>query len=566
MKLILIILTFFCFSISQAKTCQDLFKKEIPKTSTLDSTALDNISIAFDFLSKDFELVVEKEDFVAFTEQKSSLKALMTINKAKNGYLSSLIYHYFLKYFSNYESIPSDKFDSLNDLIVKYSENYAHFESLWTLIKDYKKPKTSYQAKSKLIGFLKYHNAFFSLALGKEINLLNENELLDFFDVKTREDLISRVEENYIQYGIISEKIKERLSQSKNTQNLKANRSLRNILDELLIYFFNSTDAIPFSKNDLGFYNRNGSLDEVSKLIKMLHLRPEREEHYFNDLKQIQSLAEYFNNKVGQLHGFHMLIFEKAAEEAHGKFLFLHGRSNSKGIFDTRSYLHLKILIENSEIIRAIAEQNMEEYLNKSDAINFRIDEALNAVAQIEITSDKLKDALIDLNKKITELKINDFNLDIEEIQKNLFSLEMQIDQIREEVSQKLRNEAIENYADLNSRWQRLIADRTYNLKGIDYKKVSFSKEVIDFFSNDPVMGARYLSVLAKSYVAIKKESGLRRLPTIHPDMRDIKLIRSHGKVRIVGRLVGDTIYFFHIYNSEKAYDNKNMERIINNF
>ena len=106
-----------------------------------------------------------------------------------------------------------------------------------------------------------------------------------------------------------------------------------------------------------------------------------------------------------------------------------------------------------------------------------------------------------------------DFGLDIASLEQKIFRIETEIDGIRETIATKLRRESIDSFHDLNNRWVRLIPDKLYDLEGIDYKRVSFSKDVIKDFSDNPLLGARYLAALSKILCFYKSRIWLKKAP-----------------------------------------------------
>jgi hypothetical protein len=140
------------------------------------------------------------------------------------------------------------------------------------------------------------------------------------------------------------------------------------------------------------------------------------------------------------------------------------------------------------------------------------------------------------------------------------------IDKLLQEWSRQKQRIDIDFFNQLDFQWELLLPQKAYKIKGLDYQAVVFSAEVIDFFKKNPERGSFFLAALSKGYVAHQNSSGLRKINSIHPDFRDIKLLKHGGKVRIVGRLVASTIHFFFIYDHERPYDTPEMHRLIQRF
>jgi hypothetical protein len=135
-----------------------------------------------------------------------------------------------------------------------------------------------------------------------------------------------------------------------------------------------------------------------------------------------------------------------------------------------------------------------------------------------------------------------------------------------QEWSRQKQREDIEFFNQLDFQWDLLIAQKPYKLSGLDYDAVVFGAEVIAYFQRNLERGSFFLTALSKGYVAHKNSSGLRKINAIHPDFRDIKLLKHGGKVRLVGRLIGRTIHFFYVYDDDRAYDDGEMYRLIQRY
>jgi len=215
---------------------------------------------------------------------------------------------------------------------------------------------------------------------------------------------------------------------------------------------------------------------------------------------------------------------------------------------------------------RAVVEENIADYIEQADRINARIKNLQESINRALSRFPNYGDQVFQLREKLTTLEVLDFESNIENIDEKLMSIEFSLDEMIEAALKDTRNENISDFKDLNNRWGRLIAGKKYNIEGVGYQSVVFTDAVINHFSERPLLGTRFLAAFSKSYVAVKGSTGLRRLPNIHTDFRDIKIIKSHGKTRIVGKLIGDTIHFFHIYESDKAYNTGHMDNLIENY
>src|SRR5690606_38057217 len=121
--------------------------------------------------------------------------------------------------------------------------------------------------------------------------------------------------------------------------------------------------------------------------------------------------------------------------------------------------------------------------------------------------------------------EIQDFQKDLTDIANQLKEINLQKDILTEKILETVSKDSITNFDDLNFRWDRLTADKVYELKGLDYTAVVFTKDVVNAFEHNLLTGSRFLAALSKSYVSIKNASGLRKLSGIHEGFRDIKVI-----------------------------------------
>ncbi len=140
------------------------------------------------------------------------------------------------------------------------------------------------------------------------------------------------------------------------------------------------------------------------------------------------------------------------------------------------------------------------------------------------------------------------------------------IERLLQEWARQKQKLDIEFFTQLNFQWELLLPQKAYKVKGLDYDSVVFNENVIEFFAKNLERGSYFLAAFSKGYVPNQNSSGLRRIPAIHSDFRDIKLLKHGGKVRVVGRLVGRTIHFFSIYDQDHPYVYDEIHRMIQRF
>jgi hypothetical protein len=219
-------------------------------------------------------------------------------------------------------------------------------------------------------------------------------------------------------------------------------------------------------------------------------------------------------------------------------------------------------------------EIQLEETLMDIEGFNNRIDQLLTqAESALSVASVNQKldtefyASLQKYSKKIIDLKIDDLNPQLlSERSAELERLQFNFEKTLHEFYRQKQKQEIDSVAELGAQWDLLLPQKNYQMNGSDFDSVVFSRDVIEYFQKNLERGSFFLTALSKGYVAHHNSSGLRRIPAIHPDFRDIKLLKHGGKVRIVGRLVERTIHFFFIYDHDQAYDDGEMRRVIQRF
>ncbi len=538
--------------------CQEIYQKPAPSPARLNEI-LDGVEIALEALSQQ-SFRASKQEVLEFGRADSSFKSLRYFEGDHTSAITRLWSLIMKQAFHSRTLETQENVARAEQLYNQYRDIFKAKAPLAQLLGLAKKNKSSYQGKVGLVEVLKMYSLVVSQALGREYNLLKQEDLFDLFGVKTRKELEEKVQVNENEYSAFLERIQEFVVQ-------KSVRNVGHVEQDLVTHFFKDPHARPFTAQDRSFFQRNSSYEEVQGLVIQLRLPAAQQEAYLNDLLILKNaLSNHGEGARRQQHRMNALLLMRAAEEVYGHIPFIYTRKLQSGFFDYHSYIQLRQLIEGAETARVIVEEKMSDYLDRSDALNARIEEALETLGTIARRHPEREPETEAWRETLNSLEVRDFERNLDRRSQEVFRIEMQIDRVREEIATQRRRDSIEDFYDLNNRWQRLIPAKTYNLEGVDYTKVAFTADVISHFSANPLLGARYLAALTKSYVAIKKESGLRRFPSIHPEMRDIKIIRRHGKIRIVGRLVGDTIHFFYVYASEKPYTNRQMEKIVDHF
>lgn len=544
--------------------CESLFAHS---TTTRSNSAFEDqmqaIERALDLLQSS-DLTPSNEEYAAFIRNNSSFKALTWLNRT---YQSELTDFWALLMQRTFSDRALETGENILRAELAFEDYYRYFnnqQSLRQLLSLAKKTKTQRLGKLGLIRLLKGYSLFLSHAMGREIDLLKESDLLELFGVDSRNELVERVKE-------LEDLHESFLGRIEVFATREVERTAAQIQFELTEVLFGNRDFIPFDRNDRGFYQRNGSQKEVESLIKALAMPPEREAFFLNDLSITNSQDSNLISGV-DTHRTNVLIALRGAFETLAEVPFIRltvdgmrRRSSTGKPFDSKIYLRVRKLIQDTEYTRTMIEERMNNYLDQASAINQRIEDIRLGINDVLHRYPQWSESVEGIRDSLVEIEVRDFDQDLSSLSQQIFQVEVAMNHLREQIADSIRKEGIDQFIDLNNRWDRFISGKKYELSGIDYKYVVFNQTVLDAFRKDHLLWSRYMITLQKSYVSLKKSSGLRRLPLIHHDMRDIKLIKAGGKIRIVGKLIGDTIYFFSVFNGE-AYQDGPMSHLVETY
>lgn len=556
--------SFFCFLILWIPqlyaqgSCREYFHSS--QTHSVPFTEwMSRIDKGIKELSSVDDFKATNQELKEFNNSESSYKALQTFDR--QGAMSTMQFWMIAmqRAFPDVSLETRENVRRAEKLYDRFAEIFNKLPKFHQLQAQAKKAKLERSSKLAMIQILKMHSAWLSVVLGKEINLLKQKDLLELFNAQTRNEFSSEVRRQEDAYEDFLLRVNPFMVK-------EIQRRSYDVYSELNLHFFGARNAQAFSVSDRGFFLRNATMEEVLPLLEALRLPRASLEKYKRDMEILRDQFPKTEAGARDTHRYFALMLMRAAEEVYGERISVGASWFQRGMFHPSAYMALKRQIENAETVRAIIEEQIANYVSRSDSFNARLQEVRDGMRYIEVHSPEAQDQIENLHHKISDLEVKDFGADMDFLDKALFQIEVQLDLIRETAASLKQKESILDFLGLNNRWQRLLPNKTYRIAGVDYKGVRFSPEVVDYFAHNPLLGSRYLAALGKSYVAVLGESGLRRLPSIHPDMRDIKIIRSHGKIRLVGRLINGTIHFFHVYASEKPYDNRRMEQVIEHY
>lgn len=315
--------------------------------------------------------------------------------------------------------------------------------------------------------------------------------------------------------------------------------------------------------------------DDLTKYLYYLHLPKERAIYYFTRLKWAYSnvmasgLPPAEDKALKAARG--IMSFSEAAFE-----VFPELRPEQPHRIMTAGFFNLlaRKAIDYHHFYE-ISEHRLEENLAAATALNEKIEliteevEFALRIRQKLGADHQLDDKISGILDKAQSLKIMDLELESEaEANWNhVHNLHFELNQIIESILADHQKQSIVDFRELNFRWSRVLEDHAYKIEGLDFDEVIFGKETLDFFVRDTErLGDRFLSALEKGYVRQKGETGIRKAPDIHRDFRYLKVKKSHGKVRILGKIVGRKLYLFSIFNKDENFDQDKIRHLMNHF
>lgn len=409
------------------------------------------------------------------------------------------------------------------------------------------------------------------------VDLTSRQDLLRFMNVRETGTIAiawARIQADYYNY----------LESEKAPATIGGRTTSQDSQDQLILtargLYSRSESKLVMGPHGLGTFIRQKAITELYDLlvagVKQLHFPEAVENQHIADLQFIVknpmvnnadaekakvelriSLVRYFNKYILENRLPHTLTSKELMTSTYPEFARIQLLLRQ---FDAY-YKRQEILLE--EALVGIEDLNLqiaavEQRLGWAKAETASLEPDLAAAWMVRFNSS---------SKTLGKLYMQDLSHKEWLAHKQAFDREhFAIDKLLQEWSRQKQRIDIEFFNQLDFQWELLLPQKAYKIKGLDYHSVVFSAEVIEFFKRNPERGSYFLAALSKGYVAHQNSSGLRKINSIHPEFRDIKLLKHGGKVRIVGRLVGGTIHFFSIYDQDRPYVTPEMHRLIQRF
>ncbi len=315
----------------------------------------------------------------------------------------------------------------------------------------------------------------------------------------------------------------------------------------------------------------------LSSWVRQLHFTEEVTQRYLLDLRTILENPTVRNSKMAQAEKLRLHVSMLRYFNFHILNRRLPDHFSDKELKTTRfsELARIQFTIREFDAFYTRQEILLEQALVGIQTLNAQVDgleQRLNWAKQetdglpLELAvpwRDRFEKAI----ERATQLRSQE--LSPEEWLRHQAEFEVETfatEKLLQEWSRQKQRVDITYFSQLNFQWDLLVPFKAYKVTGLDYESVVFTSDVVDFFQKNLERGSYFLAAFSKGYVAHQNSSGLRKINAIHPEFRDIKLLKHGGKVRIVGRLVGRTIYFFMIYDQDRAYDMVEMQRAIQKF
>ncbi len=545
-------------------------------TDLSDHDLLVSLKAANDSLLPGETYAVTSSELVLLKPKSQMLEAIFILNNSLVKHkmrLNFVIWNVFEQLiFENDEFITEENVIAVEKEFHRYF-GYAKLNSynLNLSVKNIKRKKLVVQSKKEVITALRFLSIYFSRVLETEIDLTTIEGLLFFFSVDDLSELEKRLEDLAEFKKVIAKKVTPLIRGKEARDEAIQERRSRNPLsdgdqfvnDLLSKHYGDRTQII--EQSTMTMIEKTITEKKVVDLINKIQLNNEKRNKF---LQQIELVKSTGTESIKRRNVGYLLVLYEAYFEAIGEVPFHTELPKEKRAITRSQILLVFSLIRQHHHIHQVAEERFSEYVEKSDRTK----------ARIERFHDDLETAQLLYNDHIDSEKINDIKVrtpseemandeaQLDNLIALLTRLEIELDSAIEAALKNKRNHDIVHFEELNYRWRRIIANKQYEVSGSDYSRVSFTKDVVSYFSKQQELGSRFLAALSKSYVSATKSSGLRSLPNIHRDFRDIKLIMKHGKYRIIGKLVGGTIYFFYVYHADRGYTITDMNKLIENF
>lgn len=549
-------LTFFLFyflsSLAQAFTCSSILNTK-PNYEPLS-----RLEQALDLLGSS-EVNLSKEDILKFSHPKTG--AVRVLKMMAKDLATGLIHQFWVRFEVDlFGHRDLEKAGYVQEVQILYSQYLDAFPTNLTAeVKDLSSKRRQRVAKLVLVRSLKLLTVISSEFYGKNYDLLTEEGLLKFFQAESKRELPEKLSYYKGANQDLNSRIKDLLEID--TNNPYSYR--RFLMKELFGLSVNA--RLGFHPLDKSFFMRNASKREVVDLLKRLRLDAKFESEFLSKLDMVEG-----NYDRVRLHLMNGLILIKAYLLKYETIPSYTGREGESLDNIRLLYSHVRDRINRDEWARLREDKRFEDYLSQAETLNERyqvIEARLERRRALAVTKEDME-KVHEIEEAVSQGEVVELGLDLAQREEGLSRAERLLDELRETQQKVQDKEAITNFKDLDLDWSNIIPNRIYDFEGaIDFDKVVFTNRVVDYFSKDTSYGSRFLAFLSRAhYVVGKGASGLRALGSIHPQFRDIKILSKGVKLRLIGKLEGSTLYFFHVYDTGKPYNNPDIHRLVEDY
>ena len=447
---------------------------------------------------------------------------------------------------------------------------------LHKLLKDVKKPKTKLRALTYLHTVTSALSVFVTDLLGPSWDLTTAEGLYELMGLSEKEE---QTPENLMQRrALVLQKNRELNARIR--EDLEVNSGYQ-VLGRLTQHFFKQ-DRVRLKQKERAFFIRHGGKDEILELIGMLPLTEEQLLDLEEKMELLQTIENINHRHLGQILLFYYSV-QWAGDAGIGAIIEQHPDMLKTESGFLMILLRLKAWARHKIYMEELEDQTLElaevlamrlEMLESRITLSTFFEEGDNWDAPFYKETEPILE-------QIKTIDVADWLDRLTDLDNLITQIEIAADVIIEQFAGQQALEEIHGFHELNYSWERLLADKPYDmavsidfvppidmgLVGADFDDVTFSQSVIDEFKKDPSTGRRFLISLHKGYVGKKGSSGLRKgFTDLHPQFRDIKVLKHGGKIRIGGKLVGRTIHFFHIHKGDFGYRKKTIHPLMDNF
>lgn len=399
-------------------------------------------------------------------------------------------------------------------------------------------------------------NLFYSTILGKEIDLATKAGLFDLFGVDKKAQLAERRKELIAANRELNGEIGEFLARSSTDARSLRSRIVRR-------YFGEDVVDLDLRTRDVSYFSRNASAFETVVMIHALKLPEARRDYYLDEIEAIAS-GRFYTPRARQLNAVVVLTAYREAK-------------NSLQAGDPKAVRELYI-VAKTELAKEVAERLRQDellvnFMHEQERLNKRLlllEDAISKRKSEVVDDAELTERLDRIQTVAPQRQVETQKDDLTLFEQSLRKAERQLIAYTRERKEIGQYERIEGIAEI-SNWAEVLANHKYRVNKADERPVNFdyiefSPTVMVAFERSPEVAKRYLGYLQRGAYARSGDSGIRAMSAIHPQFVVINIQSGGGVPRLMGKIIGDTLYFFDTHTSQRDYNPSRTRQRVENF